>query len=724
MNDIMIHTIRQAQILLPLPGVECFDYRIPEDMELAVGDIVEVPFRNRQSLGVVWGLKAGGLEPAKLKTIQTHLESNRIAENLCKFIDRVAEYSFAAPGSILKMVLSVPAALKPLPYLAYYLPDSSAAQRITPERQKIIECFSDQQPRPLKRLAEQAGVSPAVLASMRKSGMLREVMMDAPPVPPVVVSLPPLSPAQAEAAEALQRSIYEGYSVTVLDGVTGSGKTEVYFAAIAEVLTQTEGQVVILLPEIVLTAQLLKRFAARFGFVPGEWHSGMSVKAKKALWQGVASGSIRLIIGARSSLFLPFAKLALIIVDEEHEAAFKQEEGVLYHARDMAVLRAFTEQIPIVLASATPSLETAINCDLGKFKRLQLPLRHGEAGMAAMEIVDMRKEQLPRHQFLSMPLRKALAATLAEGRQSMLFLNRRGYAPLTLCRSCGHRLSCPHCSSCLVEHRMRKRLECHHCGYFCRVPRLCPSCNEEDSMVCCGPGVERIAEEVAELLPGARLAVMTRDTVENSADAETLVAAILGGKIDIIIGTQMVAKGHHFPNLTLVGIVDADLGLAGGDLRAAERTYQLLHQVSGRAGRESAKGTVMVQSYMPENTIIQSLVQNRRDDFMRAEADSRKLCGLPPFCRLAAIIISGADEMLVSQAAKILAKTAPTDAGVTVLGPAPALLYQLRRKFRFRLLVKAERTVNIQKYLRYWLSLSKHPSSVRIRVDIDPYNFF
>ena len=713
----------QVQLLLPIPGMGCFDYRVPEDMTLELGDVVQVSFRNRQIIGIVWGEASGNIDPAKLKDIAQRIDIAGLAEHLRQFVERVADYTLSPLGSVLKMVISVPAALQPRESLPYYLPVLQEGVRITPQRQRVMALFEDHRPRQLKTIAGEAVVSMAVVVALREAGALREAVPSAPSPP--AITLPALSPLQEEAAECLRQKISAGgYQVTLLDGVTGSGKTEVYFTAIAELLTTTSGQVLILLPEIVLTSQLLKRFQERFGFMPAEWHSGMSIKQKKMVWQGVASGEVRLIIGARSSLFLPFAKLALIIVDEEHEGAFKQEEGVLYHARDMAVMRAYLQQLPIILASATPSLETLLNCESGKFSRLHLPTRHGTAGMAEMTIVDMREEKLPRNRFISAPLKKALIDTLKQGQQSMLFLNRRGYAPLTLCRSCGHRLTCPHCSSCLVEHRKQGRLMCHHCGYHMMRPHNCPSCQEQDSFVPCGPGVERVAEEVAALLPEARMALMTKDTIADSSAAEAIVSDILARKLDIIIGTQMIAKGHHFPGLTLVGIVDADLGLAGGDLRAAERTYQLLHQVSGRAGRESIKGRVILQSYMPENAIIQALVTEQRDSFMQMESYNRKECGMPPFTRLAAIILSGPDEVEVAAAAKLLARLAPTDPAVMVLGPAPALLYQLRGKYRFRLLVKAERSINIQKYVRYFVSLMKLPSAVKLRVDIDPYSFF
>jgi primosomal protein N' (replication factor Y) len=518
-----------------------------------------------------------------------------------------------------------------------------------------------------------------------------------------------------------------GFSVTLLDGVTGSGKTEVYFDAIAANLRAGK-QSLVLLPEIALSAQFLSRFEARFGAPPAVWHSEIREAQRRRTWRDVAEGRAQVVVGARSALFLPFARLGLIVVDEEHEAAFKQEEGVIYHARDMAVVRARLANIPAVLVSATPSLETTVNVERGRYAALHLPERHGGATLPQIRTVDLRRDPPPRNAFLSPPLRMALKETLEAGEQAMLFLNRRGYAPLTLCRTCGHRLNCPSCTAWLIEHRRTGRLLCHHCGHTEALPQSCPSCSDTGSFVSCGPGVERVAEEARALFPEAKIEIVTSDTVAGPDQAQRFVRRMTEREIDLIVGTQIVAKGNHFPLLTLVGVVDADLGLAGGDLRAAERTYQLLHQVAGRAGRAERPGRALLQTYMPEHQVMKALAElssgkESRDRFLAAEAEDRRRHSWPPFGRLAAVIVSGPDDSAVERVAQRLGRTAPQGEGIEVLGPAPAPLARLRGRYRRRLLVKARREFNLQDAVAAWIGALKPPSGVRVRVDIDPYSF-
>jgi primosomal protein N' (replication factor Y) (superfamily II helicase) len=534
---------------------------------------------------------------------------------------------------------------------------------------------------------------------------------------------PSLSSAQQIAADELVARVKQGgFSTTVLDGVTGSGKTEVYFAAVAAALERGK-QVLVLLPEIALSTQWLRRFAERFGAPPAEWHSDLGHAERRDTWRGVAEGAVPLVVGARSALFLPFADLGLIIVDEEHDASFKQEDGVVYHARDMAVVRASLAKLPIVLVSATPSLETTINLEQRRYQRLHLPARHGTAQLPEIRILDLRRAKPERQRFLAPPLVSALAETLAAGEQAMLFLNRRGYAPLTLCRACGFRLQCPNCTAWLVEHRFHGRLQCHHCGHTEPLPPLCPKCGDAASFAACGPGVERLAEEMALRFPTARVAVMASDTLIGPRAAAELVQSVTDHAIDVLIGTQVMAKGHHFPLLTLVGVVDADLGLSGGDLRAAERTFQLLHQVAGRAGRADRPGIVHLQTYMPEHPVMRALVSDDRDRFLAAEAEARRAQGWPPFGRLAALIIAAPDDETADGVARAYARAEPHMPGVEVLGPAPAPLAVLRGRHRRRFLVKTQRSVNIQAVLRQWLAKVKVPASTRVQVDVDPYSF-
>jgi len=538
-----------------------------------------------------------------------------------------------------------------------------------------------------------------------------------------------LSGDQAGAAAALCEAVTaQNFSAHLLDGVTGSGKTEVYFEAVAQALRQNR-QALILLPEIALTAQFLERFTARFGVRPAEWHSDLSQKERRRVYRAVLNGEARVVVGARSALFLPFSELGLIVVDEEHEQAFKQQEGALYHARDMAVVRGRIEGAPVVLASATPSLESFVNATSGRYAHHILARRHGVAGLPSVKLVDLRQERDPvdaavKAQWLSPPLRTAIAETLAAGEQAMLFLNRRGYAPLTLCEACGHKLTCPSCSTWLVEHRYRRRLACHQCGYEIAAPSECPACHESGALIACGPGVERVAEEFAAFFPNARYAIASSDTMATRGEIQGPLRAFASREIDVLIGTQIVAKGHHFPHLTLVGVIDADLGGADGDVRARERTFQLLHQVSGRAGRAEKPGLVLLQTRNPDDSVMQALASGDRDGFYEQERMFREAAAAPPFGRLAAIIVSGYDGEAVRDVARELAKTAPAARDVKVWGPTPAFYALLRGQTRERLLVQAARGVDVQAYMRAWLARVKVPGAVRVAVDVDPVSFF
>ena len=559
------------------------------------------------------------------------------------------------------MAMSVPGALEPASVRTAYRLGQGEAPRMTDARARVIALLREGPPRTATEIARQAGVSAGVVRGLAALGVLEAITMREVASfgrPDTSRAGPILSQAQGAAAEALRRQVAaQAFSVTVLDGVTGSGKTEVYFEAISAALDQGH-QVLVMLPEIALSAQWLARFRARFGADPAVWHSELGTRQRRETWRAVAEGRAQVVVGARSALWLPFRTLGLIVVDEEHDAAFKQEDGVIYHARDMAVVRARFEGCPIVLVSATPSLETVVNVENGRYGRERLPDRHGGAQLPAIETVDLRETPPARGTWLAPALRAALAETLEAGEQALLFLNRRGYAPLTLCRACGHRFHCPNCSAWLVEHRFAGTLDCHHCGFQRAQPEACPACEAEGSFAACGPGVERLAEEVDEAFPGARWAVLTSDTVRGPSQVQDLVDAIVAHEVDVLIGTQMVAKGHHFPQLTLVGVVDADLGLAGGDMRAAERTYQLLHQVGGRAGRGGRPGRVVLQTYAAEHPVITALAAGDRDSFMAQEAAAREAHGLPPFGRLAAVIASGPSESEALRAASALARTA------------------------------------------------------------------
>jgi primosomal protein N' (replication factor Y) (superfamily II helicase) len=726
----------RVQVLLPLPLPAALDYCLPVGIGAPEpGSFVRVELGLRRIIGVVWAESSSDeVAAARLKTVIEVMPAPPLRPELRRFIERVAAYTLAPPGAVLRMAMSVEAALLPplprrvceaAPAGLAALAHASNDRRLTAARRRVLAALRDAHGT-VAEVARRAGCTSGVVRGLIAVGLVSERLVRddrQPPVPHGEFASAALSPNQTRAARRLiERAVAGGFSVTVLDGVTGSGKTETYFAAIAAVLAAGR-QVLVLLPEIALGAQWLERFRQRFGTAPAEWHSDLRDAVRRDTWRAVAAGRARVVVGARSALFLPFLDLGLIVVDEEHDPSYKQEDGVPYQARDMAVLRASLACIPAVLVSATPSLETVVNIARGRYERVSLPERHAGAPMPEIALVDMRGERLAPGRFLSGPLTDALVKTLADGEQALLFLNRRGYAPLTLCRACGHRMQCPNCTAWLVEHRFIARLLCHQCGHAEAVPRLCPECLGAGTLVPCGPGVERLKEEVAARVPEARIALMVSDLLPGARAAAELAAAMTAHRYDVLIGTQIVAKGHHFPLLTLVGVVDADLGMTGGDLRAAERTFQLLHQVAGRAGREARPGRVLIQTYMPQAPVMQALAQCDRDGFLAAEAVARRGGGLPPFGRLAALIVSAADAENADFAASALARAAPQLPGVTVLGPAPAPVAILRSRHRRRFLVKAERSVNLQAVLRAWLSRVRLAGSARLQVDIDPYSF-
>lgn len=729
-------------VLLPLAVSGSYDYAVPLGLTVAPGDFVRVPLGRRSAVGVVWGAASGEVARERLRPITERIDLPPLPEVIRRLIDWIAAYTLSLPGMVLRMAMSAPTVFDPAPpgKLGYRradlqgvgscradLQDESPPLHLTAARQRVLDAAT--LALPAAELARKAKVTAGVVRSLADLGLLRAEPLEKtpPPAPNPHLARAVLSAGQAEAAAALRAAANEdAFSVTLLEGVTGSGKTEVYFEAVAAVLERGL-QALVLVPEIALTAQWLDRFAARFGAGATQWHSELSPATRRETWRAVAKGQVHVVLGARSALFLPYPRLGLIVVDEEHEPAFKQEEGVIYHARDMAVMRGQLGGHAVILASATPSLETVTNAALGRYRRVVLPERHANATLPTITPVDMRRQPPEKgawgQSWLSPPLVEALSATLAAGEQAMLFLNRRGYAPLTLCRTCGHRIHCPNCTAWLVEHRARGILQCHHCGHTLALPPECPACGAFGALSPCGPGVERIVAEAAARFPEARVAQMTSDSLPGPAAAADLVHRVLAGEIDLLIGTQVMAKGHHFPMLTLVGVVDADLGLSGGDLRAAERTYQLLFQVSGRAGRAERPGRVLVQTFQPEHPVMAALVSGNRDGFLAAESEQRQAMGMPPFGRLAALIVSGFDLAVVEQTSTALARLAPHGVGFEILGPAPAPLALLRGRHRRRFLLKASRGQRVQPLLAAWLARVKIPAGVRVQVDVDPYSF-
>jgi primosomal protein N' (replication factor Y) len=707
---------------MPLP--EAFDYAEPEGMALVVGEQVVVPLGPRRMVGVVTALRDGAGHNRPLKPVLERRDEPALPAGALRFIEWAARYSVDAPGWPLAIALRGARAPKPRPERLVEATGAAPA-RATPARTRVLEALIE--PMGPAALAEAAGVSSGVIKGLVDEGVLvirlsvPEAGFDAPdPSRPGAM----LNDSQAAAADVLKASLADGFGATLLDGVTGSGKTEVYLEAIAALLTEDPtAQILVLLPEIALTQAVITRFEDRFGATPAEWHSAVSPPRRRRVWEAVATGRCNIVVGARSALFLPFANLKLVVVDEEHDASFKQEEGFIYHARDLAVARAKIENAGVILASATPSLETLANAESGRYRWLRLSSRHGGASLPDVSLIDMRETPPESGQWISPPLRQAMAETFARGEQSLLFLNRRGYAPLVLCRACGQKLTSPDTDSWLVEHRYSGRLVCHLTGFSMPKPKRCPHCGAEDSLVPIGPGVERVEEEARLLFPEARVAVFSSDTVFDAGGARAMVEAMTAGEIDILVATQAAAKGHNFPNLTLVGVIDADLSLRGGDLRAGERTFQLLAQVSGRAGRRERPGRAMLQTYDPSHPVLQAIAVQDRDAFVAAEMDARQMAGLPPYGRLAAIILSGPDGGALETYANALAAAAPNTEGVEIYGPADAPLALVRGRRRKRMLVRATREVDLQGFLAAWRARVRPPSSVRVVIDVDPYSF-
>ncbi len=728
-----------VDVLIPVAVDQAYSYRVPEGLVLSPGDVVSVPLGTRQTHGVVWEVSHPASGGGNLKAVLGPRSLPPVRQPLRDLIDWVARWTLMPRGMVLRMAIRAPEFGGPDAERFGYRPTQAVVpDRLTPARARILDALRTGPSLPGKAaLAHTAGCSVGVI-----DGLISLGLVEAAPIPPEPAALPPdphrpgptLSPAQSEAAEGLRAAVMaRRFGVTLLDGVTGSGKTDVYFEAVAAALAAGR-QVLILLPEIALTAQFLDRFRARFGVLPGEWHSEVGSRRRAKLWSAVANGEARVVAGARSSLFLPFADLGLIVVDEEHDPAYKQEDGVAYHARDMAVVRGRLEDAPVVLASATPSVETRVNADRGRYGRLALPHRFGGRPMPDLRAIDLRAESPPRGEWITPRLLEAVRATVARGEQALLFLNRRGYAPLTLCRRCGHRFRCPHCAAWLVEHRFRGAIVCHHCGHSEPKPRTCPECEAADSLVACGPGVERLAENVVRDLPDARVLVLSSDMPGGLARMREELAAVASGAVDVVIGTQLVAKGHDFPHLTLVGVIDADVGLANGDPRAAERTFQILQQVTGRAGRGGLPGTGLIQTYQPDHPVLRALLSGDTERFYASEIAARQDADLPPFGKLAAVIVSGTDRQAAEAHARALARAASAqaaaasheagDALLLVLGPAEAPLAVLRGRYRFRLLVKSARRVDLQAFLRDTLRAAPKPrGSVEVHVDVDPQSF-
>ncbi|WP_039458574.1 replication restart helicase PriA [Candidatus Jidaibacter acanthamoebae] len=647
-------------VLLPLRFDKTFTYKYTGEDDLSHGQLVKVSFRSSEIIGVIIGKT--NESHGKLKEISKVYRGLKFEENLIKFIDRVANYNMVPRGLILKMVLG---------------------------GNKHFD----------KEVKIEIGAHKTIsnLVSLRDE--------------------------QQSALALIQEKLSQNqYSSILLEGITGSGKTEVYLKAAEELINQGK-QTLVLLPEIVLTTQLMQRFEERLGFKPVQWHSSISPKEKKIYWEAVFSGKAKFIVGARSALFLPYKNLKLIIIDEEHDQSYKQEEGVIYNARDMAILRASLEKIPIILSSATPSLESIYNVKQNKSEKVYLSSRHGTATLPEIKIVDLNKEQLNKGEWISPTLKSHLEEILASKQQSLLFLNRRGYAPITYCSNCKTKVECPDCNFWMVEHKKKGILQCHYCGYSIEKVQKCTTCGSTEKVFALGPGVERIEEEIKKLLPDARTVLFTSDTIENHKEAGKIIDAIMNNEVDIVIGTQMAAKGLHFPKLNLVGIIEADKNLVGGDIRTLERTYQLLHQVSGRAGREVEKGVVIIQTYEPESALLKNLSNGNSEKFYEAELNDRMEADMPPYSKLAIITLQSISEQACLDTADQIAVHIPETGNITVLGPSPAPIFMLRKRYRYRFIVKSAKNINMQKIIAHWLSKINLSPRVKLKIDIDPYSF-
>tara|TARA_R110002020_G_scaffold4015_10_gene17581 strand:- start:418 stop:2586 length:2169 start_codon:yes stop_codon:yes gene_type:complete len=702
-----------------------YSYRVPAGMQVRRGSIVSVPLGPRLVLGVVWGPPKDMVAHNRLRDIAMAYDVPPLSEELLRLVDWVARYTLAAPGQVLRAVLRSTEALDPPKPVIAFRRTGQDPDKLTPARLRVLDVLMDDMAWPKPALLGAAGVSSSVIEGLERAGAVERLEMAAPPIveqPDPEAAIPTLSEGQQFALDKILALDPNQFGVALLDGVTGGGKTEVFFEAVADTL-RAGRQALILLPEIALTNTFIDRFTRRFGTRPAEWHSDMTPVQRAKVWRGVLDGTVRAVVGARSALFLPFRELGMLVLDEEHDGAYKQADGITYHARDMAVVRAHLSHARVILSSATPSVETRNNANVGRYAHVLLTSRYAEAAMPNISTIDMRVDGPPKGEWIAPLLAREIFAALDRGEQALLFLNRRGYAPLTLCRACGHQYQCPDCSAWMVEHRFRGVLMCHHCGHEVRMPTVCGACGAADALIAVGPGIERVAEEAAVRFPDARRVILSSDMGSNAQLRERL-GEIERGEYDLIIGTQLVSKGHHFEKLTVVGVLDADLGLAHGDPRAAEKTFQILTQVAGRAGRASKNGKAFLQTYHPDHAVMKAMVSGDREAFYAHELTAREAGGLPPFGRLAALIVSANEHDVAMGYAKKLLSAAPMAEGVRLFGPADAPIAMVRGRHRVRLLAQSGKDFDLSGYVRFWLaSAEKVTGNLRVQVDIDPMSF-
>ena len=587
------------KVILPLKINQAFFYKGTSDFN--VGDIVLVPFARSVKTSIIWQeVEKIDFPEDKLKLIKSLLKSKVFSKDYLDFLLYVSSYNMVSLGQVVNLALPNANILSYKKTLTFYKL-ANIEIKLTKNRNLIKDFFASTYKKEILESELLAGMklTKNYINSQVKIGFLakQERIADNEEISfadNISENKPcNFSPAQQKVSSEINNALaIDKFKVGFLHGVTGSGKTEIYFALIAKLLATSKKQILVLLPEILLTKQFIDKFTLRFGFKPSIWHSQTSQKDKKELWHKIANGQLRFLVGARSALFLPFKNLGLIVIDEEHDSSYKQDDNVSYHARDMAIVRGYKEEFPILLVSATPSLETKINCQQGKYQEFQLLERYGKAILPEITLIDMKKQNLPSGKWLSEPLKNAIIEALKNNEQVMIFMNRRGYAPLKICNSCGYRFKCKDCDNYLVEHRKTHKLSCHYCDYEIPLPNICPECNSKD-LISYGPGVERIKEELIESFPISKIALITSDESKNNQKITELFKDIENNQYDIILGTQIIAKGHHFANLTLVAVIDGDIGAELQDLRCSEKMFQLLQQISGRAGRENKAGKVI-----------------------------------------------------------------------------------------------------------------------------------
>ena len=708
-----------------LPFSKTFDYLCFDDV--SEGDVVSIQFGKIATFGIVKEvLEVPEKTEFALKEVNFVLLRGVFSSKLLKLVEMASKYHIGSIGMFLRLCF---------PFSKFRIPEikEEVEFEISLSKEANENSLRSKMWRELWELLKGGGkialnsikIPPSELSKITSKGLLELSKLEQKAKQSV--NLATLSQPQKEAFKVVKDFLESGFKAFLLNGETGSGKTEVYFHLIYEVIKKG-GQVLLTLPEIALSSAILSRFKERFGFDAILWHSSVSEKRRILNFMQIVSGEAKVVIGTRSAIFLPFKNLKLIIVDEEHDGSYKQEETIIYNGRDMAVMRGFIFNIPILLGSATPSIETYNNTQNGKYAEVKLENRFFVSQMPKITVVDMKEEKMPKTQFISTTLKTKMMEVINSGGQAMFFLNRRGYAPIVLCSSCGERVKCKFCDVHLTEHRIEGRLKCHHCGYTKEKPQVCEACCAEDSMKVMGAGVERIQEELCQILPQNQVVLLTSDTLSSQTKTREVIGKIESGEAKVIVGTQVVSKGYHFPNLKFVGVLDADFGLNIEDFRAFEKTFQLLYQVAGRTGREKADGEVYIQTFDPKNKVLFSIVNYDKSGFYALELEARRKFKLPPFSKQIAFVISGDEKQEALEFAKKLTVELEKEfkglEGFSLFGPSVPIISFLRNRHRFRILILSTKYFQLQEKILKVLDFVKTPKSITVKVDVDPISFY